>query len=143
MKISYTGIKIFVFHHKTCLFVLCYCRRPALVGSSLGVGGTSRSSVRIAWPTTTTDEDNVGSFGLKEMDKRRTASGGVAAAGCIRPTAHVLTDGSFVGVHVWFVEFLPRRDFLLFTKFSRLVDTCCYLNGVSAKQQISANILTI
>ena len=43
------------------------CRRPALVAPSLGVVGTGRSSVRIARPTTTTDEDNVDSFGLKEM----------------------------------------------------------------------------
>ena len=51
-----------------------YCRRPALVAPSLGVVGTSRSSVRVARPTTTTEEDNVGSFGLKEMDERRTES---------------------------------------------------------------------
>ena len=46
-----------------------YCRRQALLAPS-----TSRSSVCIAWPTTT-DEDNVCSFGLKEMDERRTESG--------------------------------------------------------------------
>ena len=51
------------------------CRRPAFLAPFLGEVGTSRSSVRIARPTTTTDEDNVGSFGLKEMDVRRTESG--------------------------------------------------------------------
>ena len=51
------------------------CRRPALVAPSLGVVETSRSSVRITRPTMSTDEDNVGSFALKEMDERRTESG--------------------------------------------------------------------
>ena len=54
--------------------MLLYCRRPALVAPSLGVIGTRRSSVRIARPTTTTDEDNVGSFGLKKVDERQTES---------------------------------------------------------------------
>ena len=44
------------------------------VAPSLGVIGKSRSSVRIARPTTTTDEDNFSSFGLKEMDERRIES---------------------------------------------------------------------
>ena len=38
-------------------------------------GGRDKPVVRrIARPTTTTDKDNVGSFGLKEMDERRTES---------------------------------------------------------------------
>ena len=52
------------------------CRRPALLAQSLGVVGKSQSFVRIARPTTTTDADNVGSFGLKEMNERRTKSKG-------------------------------------------------------------------
>ena len=117
-----------------------YCRRPALLAPSLGVVGTSRSSVRIARPTMTTDEDNVGSFGLKEMDNRRTESG----EGLPRPTAYVLADGGFVGVHVWFDEFPPRRyHFLIIYQISWLVDTRRNLNRVGAKQQISANILAI
>ena len=49
-------------------------RRPALVAPSLGEVERSRSPFRLARSTTTTDKDNVGSFGLKEMDERRTAS---------------------------------------------------------------------
>ena len=64
------AVQLFQYNKMSWLY-----RRPALVAPSLGVVGTSRSSVRIAWPTTTTDEDNVGSFGLKEMDERRTESG--------------------------------------------------------------------
>ena len=82
----------------------------------LGVVGTSRSSVRITRPTTMTDEDNVGFFGLKEMDERRTESGEglpLPAAGCIRPTAYFLNDGGFVVVHVLFDEFPPRRYYFL------------------------------
>ena len=120
-------------------------RRPALAAPSLGVVGTSRSSVRIARPTTTTDEDNVGYFGLKEMDEQRTESGeGLPlppASGQRRtfsPTgaSSVSTSGStsfsLVDIIFW-----------LFTKLSQLVDTCRYLNRVGAKQQISANILAI
>ena len=29
--------------------------------------------------------------------------------GRVRPAAYVLTDGGFVGVHVWFDELPPRR----------------------------------
>ena len=84
-----------VYNHKKMLTImpihyLYYCRRPALVAPSLGVVGTSPSSVHITRPTTTTDEDNVDSFGLKEIDERRTESGEglplpAASANGVRP----------------------------------------------------------
>ena len=121
------------------------CRRSALVAPSLGMFGTSRSSVRFARPTTTTDEDNVGSFGWKEMYERRTESGeGLplpAASGQRRtssPTGplSMSTSGS---TSLRLVDII----FSLSIKFAWLVDICRYLNRVGAKQQISANIIGI
>ena len=60
-------------HVLTIIRPLKYCRRPSLLAPSLGLVGTNRSFVCIARPTMT--EDNVGFFGLKEMDERRMESG--------------------------------------------------------------------
>ena len=94
------------------------CRRPALVAPSLGVVGTSRSSVRIVRPTTTTDEDNLSSFSLKEMDERRTESGErlplPAASGQRRTTSptgasSVSTSGRRVSASsISFSDYLPN-----------------------------------
>ena len=69
--------------------------------------GISQSSVCIARPTTT--EDNVGSFGLKEMDERWMESGeGLkvpAVSGKVRTSS---PTGGVVGVHVVFDEFPAR-----------------------------------
>ena len=126
--------------------LLYICRRPDLVAPSLGVVETrSRSSVRIARPTTTTDEDNVGYFGSKEMDERRTESGeGLplpAASGQRRTSSP--TGASSVSTSGSTSFRLVDIFFSLAIKFAWLVDICRYLNRVGAKQQISANILAI
>ena len=54
-------------------------------------------------------------------DRRRGA-----AVGRIQPAAYVLTDGSFVGVYVWFEELPPRRHHsLTMTKYFLVSTYCC------------------
>ena len=81
--LEFLQIKSYILHNDEIMNAIQYmlhnmsykcCRRPAFLAPSIVDVGTSRSSVRIARPTTT-DEDNVGSFGLKELDVRRTESG--------------------------------------------------------------------
>ena len=105
---------------------------------------TSRSSVRIARPTTTTDEDNMGSFSCR----RWMSDGPSSQRGC-RCRLYPVNGARPQQRGLRRCPRLVRRvsassifsDFC--TKSSRLGDTCCYLNGVSAKQQILANILAI
>ena len=119
-------------------------RRPALLAPSIELVGTSRSSVRIARPTTMTDDDNVCAFGLKEMGEQWTESGEglprrLHPANSVRPHRR-----GFVGVHVLFDEFPPRRyNFLIIFQIRLTSRYLSLLKYAGAKQQISANILAI
>ena len=66
-----------------------------------------------------------------------------AAVDCVRPAAYVLTDGDFVGVHVWFDELPLRRHLLTVAKCFLDSLYCCYSGTVCTMWQISATILEI
>ena len=73
-------------------------------------------------PTTT--EDNVGSFGLKEMDERWMETGeGQPLSAVSKQRRTSLPTGGFVGVHVCFEEMPPRRHHSLTMSKYFLVST--------------------
>ena len=75
----------------------------------------------------TTTEDNVGSFGLKEMDERWMEIGeGLPLSAVSKQRRTSLTSGGFVGVHVCLDEMPPRRHHSLTMSKYFLVSTYCY-----------------
>ena len=78
----------------------------------------------------TTTDDNVGSFGLMEMDERWMEIGErlpLSAVSKQRRTS--LPTGGFVGVHVCFEEMPPRRHHSLTMSKYFPVSTYCYSGG--------------
>ena len=131
-------------------FVLIYYSDFVLILSSTSPGSPVLSGGRdkpVVRPHCSADDD--GRWRKRELlrfegDGRATDRVRKGAAGCIRPTAYVLTDGvSSVSTSGSTSFRLVDIIFWFFIKFAWLVETRRYLNRVGAKQQISANILAI